>query len=393
MTSLLEQALGFAGDLVDVRRDLHRNPELSFRENRTAALAADAVAALGWRVRRNVGTTGVVAELGTGSPVIALRADMDALPIQEAGDGPYRSAVPGVMHACGHDAHVSMLIGAARLIAAAHDRGGMPDGTVRLLFQPSEEASDAENRSGATRMVEDGAMEGVSVVFGAHVGAHLESGRVFLSPGSIMAGSDVFTATVHGRSSHAARPHEGIDAVVLAAHVVLACQNAVARRLAPKQEGVLTIGMIDGGVAENIIASDVILRGTVRYFDETVRTVLHDALRQAIAVADALGGSTTLDLRFGYPPVVNHEPATGTAVRAAHAALGSDAVAPFEPMMGAEDFAILAREAPGCFFWIGAALDPPREHHHPAFDIDESVLPRGAAMLAACALTALTDFA
>jgi amidohydrolase len=393
MTSLLEQALGFAGDLVDVRRNLHRNPELSFREIRTAALAADTVQALGWRVRRNVGVTGVVAELGSGSPVVALRADMDALPIQEAGDGPYRSTVPGVMHACGHDAHVSMLIGAARLIAGAHRAGNMPAGTIRLLFQPSEEASDAENRSGATHMVEDGAMEGVRAIFGAHVGAHLESGRIFLSPGSIMAGSDVFTAAVHGRSSHAARPHEGIDAVVLAAHVVLACQNAVARRLAPKQEGVLTIGMVEGGVAENILASDVTLRGTVRYFDEAVRTVLHDGLRRAMQVADTLGGSSTLDLRFGYPPVVNDAAATETAVRATRAALGDSAVVPFEPMMAAEDFAILAREAPGCFFWIGAALNPPREHHHAAFDINESVLPRGAATLAACALTALTDFA
>ena len=393
MTSLLEQAFGFAGDLVEIRRGLHRTPELSFQETRTAALAADAVAALGWRVWRHVGVTGVVAELGSGTPVVALRADMDALPIQEAGDGPYRSTVPGVMHACGHDAHVSMLIGAARLIADAHRDGRMPAGTVRLLFQPSEEASDAENRSGATRMVEDGAMKGVSAVFGAHVGAHLESGRVFLSPDSIMAGSDVFSMVVHGRSAHAARPHEGIDAIVLASHVVLACQNTVARRLAPKQEGVLTIGMVDGGVAENIIASHVTLRGTVRYFDEAVRTVLHDGLRQAAAVADALGGSTTIDLRSGYPPVVNNARATATAERATRAALGDDAVVPFEPMMGAEDFAILARAAPGCFFWIGAALEPPREHHHPAFDIDESVLPRGAAALAACALTALADFA
>ncbi|HEX6694214.1 MAG TPA: M20 family metallopeptidase [Longimicrobiales bacterium] len=393
MTSLLEQALDFAGDLVELRRDLHRNPELSFQEHRTAATAADAVEELGWRVRRGVGVTGVVAELGSGGPMIALRADMDALPIQEAGDGSYRSTVPGVMHACGHDAHVSMLVGAARLITAAQRAGRMPAGTIRLLFQPSEEASDAENRSGATRMVADGAMEGVSAVFGAHVGAHLESGRVFLSPGSIMAGSDVFTATVHGRSSHAARPHEGIDAVVLASHVVLACQNVVARGLAPKQEGVLTIGMIGGGVAENILAEDVTLRGTVRYFDEEVRRVLHEGLHRSAAVADALGGSTTLDLRFGYPPVINDARATETAARAARATLGNDAVVSFEPMMGAEDFAILAREAPGCFFWIGAALEPPREHHHPAFDIDESVLPRGAATLAACALTALTDFA
>jgi amidohydrolase len=386
MTSLLHDAVRLKKDLIELRRDLHRHPELSFAETRTAAIAADAVTALGWRVRRGVGGTGVVAELGDGTPVVALRADMDALPIQESNDVAYRSGVDGVMHACGHDAHVAMLIGAARLIAGAH-RAGSLRGTVRLLFQPSEEASDAEGLSGAARMVEDGAMDGVDAIYGIHIGAHLESGRAYISPGPIMAGSDRFSAAIRGRSAHAGRPHEGIDAVALAAHAVLACQLGASRRISPHDEGTLCIGMIGGGSAENVLAGIVELRGTIRYFQDHVRDTLRDALRRGIAVADTLGGSHELSILEGYPPVVNAAHVTRIAVDAVSALLGEGTVVPFDRWMGAEDFAILARHAPGCFFWLGAALDPPREHHHPAFDIDENALPIGAAALAACALT------
>jgi amidohydrolase len=391
MTSLLDRATGFQRELIELRRDLHRHPELSFRESRTADTAAQAVESLGWRVRRGVGRTGLVAELGGGRPTIALRADMDALPIQEAGDAEYRSTVDGVMHACGHDAHVSMLVGAARLLAEAHEAGQL-NGTVRLLFQPSEEASDDEGKSGATRMIEDGAMDGVDAIFGLHIGAHLKLGQAFISPGPIMAGSDLFTATVRGRSSHAGRPHEGTDAIVLAAHAILACQMGPARRISPHDEGTLSIGTVRGGFAENVLAESVSMRGTIRYYRDEVREILRDALERGISVVETLGGSFDLTLKAGYPPVVNEETATALAASAVADLIGADNVVPFEPMMGAEDFAILAREAPGCFFWLGAALDPPREHHHPAFDIDERALPIGAAALAACAMRALHEF-
>jgi amidohydrolase len=390
MTSLLQHAARLENDLVAMRRDLHRHPELAFTETRTAEIAARAVEALGFRVRRGVGRTGVVAELGTGLPVIALRADMDALPIAESSDAPYRSSVPGVMHACGHDAHVAMLVGAARLLADAF-RDDNLRGTVRLLFQPSEESSDEEGKSGAMRMIEDGAMRDVSAVFGTHIGAHLPFGRVHLSAGPIMAGSLLFTATVRGRSSHAGRPHEGTDAIVLAAHAILACQVGSARRLSPHAEGTLSIGTIQGGFAENVLAESVSVRGTIRYFDDDTRDVLSDALQRGFRVAETMGGSYDIALHQGYPPVVNDERITDVARRAVTSTLGADAVVKFERMMGAEDFALLAREAPGCFFWLGAALTPPREHHHPAFDIDERALPLGAAALAACALTALHE--
>jgi amidohydrolase len=390
MTSLLQHASRLEHDLVAMRRDLHRHPELAFTETRTADIAARAVEALGFRVRRNVGRTGVVAEIGKGAPVIALRADMDALPIAESSETPYRSSVAGVMHACGHDAHVAMLVGAARLLADAL-RDGTIRGTVRLLFQPSEESSDDEGKSGATRMIEDGAMRDVSAVFGMHIGAHLPFGKVHLAAGPIMAGSDLFNATVRGRSSHAGRPHEGTDAIVLAAHAVLACQIGSARRLSPHAEGTLSIGTIHGGFAENVLAESVTVRGTIRYFVDDTRRILRDALYRGFRVAETMGGAFDIALHEGYPPVVNDARVTQLATRAVADALGNDAVTTFERMMGAEDFALLAREAPGCFFWLGAALTPPREHHHPAFDIDERALPLGAAALAACALTALQE--
>ncbi len=386
MTTLLEHATSLQDTLTELRRDLHRHPELSFRETRTAATAARHVEALGYRVRTGVGRTGVVAELENGAgPTVALRADMDALPVQEANDVAYRSTVPGVMHACGHDAHVAMLVGAAELIARAREHDTLPGGTVRLLFQPSEESSDAENRSGAMRMVEDGAMAGVDAVFGLHIGAHLPLGKCFLRAGPYMAGSVAIHACVHGRSAHAGRPHEGTDAIVLAAHAILAVQNAVSRRIPPDAQAVVHLGTIRGGEAENILAERVELRGTMRYFDAGVRDVLKHEVGRALGVVDALGGRSELTFRDGYPPVLNDAAMTALAQDALARTLGADEVCDIEPWMGAEDFAVLLDHAPGTFFWLGAALDPPREHHRADFDIDERALPIGAAALVACA--------
>ena len=386
MTFLLERARQLEADLIALRRDLHRHPELSFQEHRTAATIAERVAALGWRVRTGVGGTGVVAEIGEGGPIVALRADMDALPIRETGDVDYRSTVDGVMHACGHDAHSAMLVGAAQLLA---EKAGEGAGTIRLLFQPAEEASDAENRSGATRMIEDGALEGVDAIFGLHVAAHLEAGRVFLKPGPIMAGSDILHLTVEGESAHAGRPNEGIDAILLAAQAITACQANLARRLSPFDAGVLSIGTIRGGSAENVLADRVEMSGTIRWFREEERARLHEILRGAFGLCEAQGGRATIEIVPNYPPVVNEEGMTELARGAIATELGDEALRVPEPFMWAEDFAILLHEAPGAFFMLGAALDPPREHHHPRFDIDESVLPLGAAALAACARAAL----
>jgi len=388
----VKRARSLGPTLTEWRRDFHRHPEMGFQENRTSGIVARELAGLGYEVRAGVGKTGVVADLFNGpGPVVALRADMDALPIQEEGDHDYRSTVDGVMHACGHDAHMAGLLGAATLLAEDRDEGILPGGTVRLLFQPSEEGMDEEGKSGGMRMVEDGAMEGVEAVAGLHVGAHLPSGKVFVGEGPIMAGSDDFLVVVGGRSSHAAMPHEGVDALVLAAQGILAAQQTVSRKISPMENGVLTFGKIQGGVAANVVPDRVTLTGTLRYFDEDVRKRLREGLTGAFRALEAQGG--TVDIRFedGYPPVVNDDGVTWVARRAAMMVAGEEDVWRAEPMMGAEDFAILAREAPGVFLWVGAACADPREHHHPRFDIDEAVLPLNAALLATMAREILLE--
>ncbi len=383
MTELLQRARAMRGDLVALRRDLHRHPELGFRETRTAALAADAVRAVGFEVRTGVGITGVVAELAHGDgPVVAVRADMDALPIQEKADHDYASEVPGVMHACGHDAHTSGLVGAARLLAEMKRDGRLPAGTVRLLFQPSEESSDAEGLSGAQRMIADGAMEGVDAVLGLHVGAHLPSGKVFLGEGAVMAGSEETRVDVRGRAAHAAYPEAGVDAVVLAAQGVLAAQQAVARRINPMESGVVTFGTVHGGSALNALADRVVLEGTLRYFDPDVRRRLVEAVEGSFGMLERLGARVSVRIGPGYPPVVNDPAAVAVVREAIRDVAGEDALLPAHPSMAAEDFAYLARTAPGAFFWVGAALAEPREHHSPRFDVDEDVLPLCAALLA-----------
>ncbi len=372
-----------AEELSALRRDFHRHPELSFQEHRTAGVVSEALKELDVHVRTGVGRTGVVGELRNGSGrVAALRADMDALPIQEDADHDYASTVPGVMHACGHDVHMACLLGAARLLARDRSEGTLPPGTVRFLFQPSEEHCDDEGKSGARRMVEDGAMEGVQALAGLHVGAHLPAGKIFVKPGPIMAGSDELDIRVRGRSSHAAMPHEGVDALVLAAQGILGAQQAVSRRLSPMENGVVTFGSIRGGAASNIVADEVSLEGTIRYFTEEVRERLHTGVRGAFMGLEPQGADVLLNVEAGYPPLVNDEALASLAREVATETAGEDAVWEAEPMMGAEDFAILAREAPGVFLWVGAALPDPREHHNPRFDIDESVLPLGAALMA-----------
>lgn len=381
--------------MVATRRDLHRHPELGFAEVRTAGIVAQRLESLGLDVRRGVGRTGVTADIiGTPGPTVAVRADMDALPIQEASgaDPDYRSTVEGVMHACGHDAHTAGLLGTAELLVAARDAGALR-GTVRLLFQPCEETVDDEGLSGASRMIEDGALDGVHAVTGLHIGSNLPSGVAFLAPGPIMGGGEELIVDVHGRAAHAAFPHEGVDALVIAAQGILSAQQAVSRRIPPTSAGVVTFGRIEGGRAANVLADHVRITGTLRYFDESVRDTLRSAVRESFEGAAAPRGSAELTVRPGYPPVVNDGAATDAVTRALTEQFGPDAVLPMPPVLASEDFAFLARAVPGVFFWLGAALPEPRQHHHPRFDIDESVLPMGATALARSALALLAHLA
>ena len=392
--SLIERAKAMQPSLVEMRRDLHRHPELGFEEKRTARIAADAVEALGFRVRRGVGITGVVADLGNEpGPTIALRADMDALPIHEDTGAEYASHTPGVMHACGHDAHTTGLVGAARLLAEEHARGRLPPGTIRLIFQPSEECTDDTGKSGAMRMIAEGAMEGVDAVVGLHVSPARPAGRIFLRSGAFMAGAEELRVTVHGKSSHAARPHLGIDALQVAARGLVAVKAAVEDTLASSEAGVVSFGTLKGGTAGNIIADRAALKGTLRYFDQDVRERLGSAVREAFEPPAASGAKVSIDIGPGYPPLLNDEVMTGCVSEALRRLLGEDAVRECEPEMTAEDFAYLAQEAPGVFFWLGASLSDARELHHPRFDIDESVLPVGAAALAHSAISLLRKLA
>ena len=377
-----------------IRRDLHRHPELSFREVRTAGVAAAAMQALGYRVRTEVGVTGVVADLDNGAgPTVALRADMDALPIHETNTHDFVSENPGVMHACGHDAHVAGLIGAARLLARERDEGRLPPGSIRFLFQPSEEATGDDGKSGAMRMVEDGAMDGVDAVTGLHIASVLPSGKVFFRAGPLMAGTEEIQVEVRGQSGHAARPDLGVDALVLAAQGIVAAQQAVSRGLSPSEAGVLTFGRIEGGTANNVLADLVTIEGTLRFFTEDVRNRLCRHLEASFGMLEAFGAEVTVNIGPGYLPVVNDARITEWVQAAAVELVGDDATLPIEPLTFGEDFSFLAREAPGTFFLLGAAPAEPRMHHRPDFDIDESAIPVGAATLAAGAVRLLREIA
>ncbi len=386
---LLSRALALQDRLRTWRRHLHRHPELYFQEEQTARYVADALAGLGVRRRTGVGRTGVVGEVGAGEPIVALRADMDALPIQEANDVPYASCVPGVMHACGHDAHTAWLLGAAALLAAEPPARG----TVRFLFQPSEENRDAEGRSGARRMIEDGAMEGVEAVFGLHVDATLEVGRLHTRAGPFMAAVDPFDGTIHGVAAHGAYPHKGVDPIAIAAQVLGALYAIPSRRISPVEPCVVTVGSIHGGTANNVIPGEVALTGTIRSFSPEVRRTLWAEVQRAFALAEALGGKPTLKIEEGYPILENAPEMVEILRQAAHEVLGGEGgEAHLET--GSEDFSMLIQAARrgGAFAWLGGAIPgDARTHHHPRFDIDERCLPQGAAILAGCAWRYLAE--
>jgi amidohydrolase len=385
---MLHRAEQIQDRLTAWRRDIHAHPELGFQETRTAALVARELEALGYRVRTGVGRTGVIGERGEGRPIVAIRADMDALPIDEANEVAYASQVPGVMHACGHDAHTAIALGAATLLAE-EDLAG----TVRFLFQPAEEVSDEEGYSGAQRLVQEGAMEGVDAVVALHVHAGSPVGEISLNAGPSSAGVDTFWATISGRGAHGAYPHMGLDPIYLAGHVILALHGIVSRRLDPFDPAVITVGSIHGGMASNVIPESVELSGTIRYQDAEVQQAIHAEIEGALAVARALGGDYRLRIEVGSPPIVNDAEIVALLEEVAADLLGADQSHPKEKGMGAEDFAVLAAAAPGAMFRLGCRIEgDERRGHDPAFDIDERCLPVGAAVLAEAALRLLKKF-
>lgn len=382
---MLSRAQAICDRLVAWRRDFHMYPELGFREIRTAAKVADVLTSLGYRVRTGVGRTGVVADRGEGHPVVAIRADMDALPIQEANNVPYASRIPGVMHACGHDAHTAIALGVATLLADE-----VFPGTVRFLFQPAEEVQDEEGLSGAQRMIQDGAMEGVDFVLALHVDPSIPAGDVRLEAGPASAGVDTFYVTLIGRGGHGASPHKAVDPIYIAGHVILALHGIVSRRIQPTAPAVVSIGVIHGGDADNVIPETVELRGTIRYMDPVVQERIHGEIERALGVARALGGEYQLRIEKGYPPMVNDAGVVDLLRAVVTDLLGAERIRPPEVGMGAEDFGYFSALAPGAMFDLGCRPgEEERPAHSPRFDVDERCLPIGAAILAEAALRLL----
>jgi amidohydrolase len=379
---MLDKAKSIQEQLSAWRRDFHMHPELGFQESRTAEKVAEILEQSGYRVRRGVGRTGVIAELGSGKPLVAIRADMDALPLQETNRVPYTSQNPGVMHACGHDAHMAMVLGAAALLS----HGKFP-GTVRFLFQPSEEVADEEGLSGAPRMIQDGAMDGVELVIALHVEPTIPAGAIRIKGGPASGGVDSWFGEIIGKGGHGAHPHQTIDPFYITAHVILALNAIVSRRLDPFDQAVVSAGSLHGGFTENVIPERVKLTGTLRYTERRVQEQLHAEIKRAFEIARTLGGDYELKFEIGTPPMINSPTASDLIATVAGDLLGKQNVLPWKDELGAEDFGCFMELAPGAMFALGTGSESFQCHlHNPDFDLDESSLPVGAAVLAETAL-------
>jgi amidohydrolase len=381
---MLDKARELQDELIRLRRDIHAHPELGFREFRTAALVADTLHELGIPVQTGVGRTGVVGTIGTGNgPTIAIRADMDALPIREKTDQSYASQNDGVMHACGHDSHTAMLLGAAHLLKQSLVAEQW-QGTVRLLFQPSEEAFDENGISGATAMIDDGALKEIDAVIALHVASHRPAGEIALRDGYALANVDSFEAWLYGDGGHGAYPHRGSDPLFMLSTILPVLYGIPSRRINPTRPCVISLGEIRGGAASNVIPREVYLQGTVRSVDADVREQLWAEIENAFKLSELMGGRYQFKLHKGYPALFNDAEVNGWMRDVAVDLVGETAIVSDELGMGAEDFAYMTQQAKGAMFMLGAAIDDGliRNHHTDIFDIDERVLPVGAAILA-----------
>ncbi len=370
------------------RRSIHRHPELGFEEHRTAALVARELRRQGWRVRSGVARTGVLGLLEgpAAGPTFALRADMDALPVTEQNTHAYRSRVPGVMHACGHDGNTAMVLGAAALLARRRQR---LRGRVKLLFQPCEEKPPG----GAQAMIQAGVLTSprVDAIIAGHVDTGIPAGRIALRSGAFMASADAFTLRILGRGGHAAFPHRSVDAVAVAGEVILALQTAVSREQDPLEPAVVSVGQVEGGTAFNVIADSVRLRGTLRSLTPALRRDLpRRVARIARGVCQAHRARCEFAWERGHPALSNHAGVTALVRSAGEKILGAARVKELpRPMMSGEDFTYFAAEVPACFFHVGvgnARRGWVKPWHHPSFDFDETGLVGGCAVLAQAAL-------
>ena len=368
--------------LVTVRRDLHQHPELSWHEDRTAGRICEYLDGLGIEYRRGINGTGIMAEVPgqRADALVALRADMDALPIVEETGLPFASQTRGVMHACGHDGHTSMLLGAASLLSAAEP---LPT-SVRLIFQPAEETGE-----GAKAMIDAGALENVRAIFGGHVDRHFRVGSIAITDGAVNASSDRFRINITGRGGHAARPHETVDAVVVGSLMVIALQTIVSREVNPAYPSVVTVGRFDAGTASNVIAGQARLEGSIRSQDQSVREGLHRAIeRMARSIGQLHGAEVEVAIDLGTPAVINKPAVASLARQAGAIAVGEENVVKMEiANMGGEDFGYYLEQVPGCYVRFGTAREGVEQYpaHSNQFDFDEHAIAVGAAYYATVA--------
>jgi len=364
------------------RRQIHQNPELGFEEKQTAALVAGVLRRTGWKVKTQVAKTGVVGLLKgkKSGPVIAIRADMDALPIQERTKSGYASRRSRVMHACGHDGNTAMALGAATILSRYAVQMA---GSLKMVFQPCEEVPPG----GAQAMIRAGVLDSpqVSAIIAGHIDTSLPAGIIGVKSGVMMAAADAFTLTIQGKGGHGAMPHRSVDAIAIAGQIITNLQHLAARETDPLKSVVISIGKISGGSAYNILAEQVVMQGTIRSLSDRKRRELPKRIAQiAAGVARAHRGSAQFVLNPGHPPLVNHEKITARLAQAGAYVLGKHKVRQIgQPMMSGEDFTYFARQVPACFFLVGAG-DKKKYHypwHHPCFDFDEKGLVAGAAVM------------
>ncbi len=381
MDPIREAAQALTAETVALRRDFHQHPELAFEEVRTAGIAADYLRALGLPVQTGLGQTGVVAVLAGARPgrTVLARADMDALPVHEEGDTPYRSVIDGKMHACGHDGHTAALLAVAKLLAARREAMA---GTVVFIFQPAEEIV-----GGAEAMLKDGALKGLKpdATIGLHLSSDHPTGTVAVRPGPAMAATDSYRVTVAGKGGHAALPHQAIDPIAISAQLVVGLQQLVARETDPADQAVISITAIHGGTAYNIIPETVELKGTLRTFKAETRSYLQARLSEAVSrLAASFRGQAELNWRSRSPAVVNDPTMTARLRAVAAGVVGEERLIEHAPIMGGDDMALWLAQAPGCYFFVGArneAAGINQPHHHPQFDLDEASLPIAVELL------------
>ena len=379
------EALLLKDQLIAWRRDFHRHPELGFKEFRTSGIVAKHLASLGLEVQSGVGKTGVVGVLegSQPGPIVMVRFDMDALPITELNQTDYVSEHPGVMHACGHDAHTAIGMGLAQIMAQHRDEFA---GTVKFVFQPAE-----EGENGALAMIRDGVLNDPApeIALGLHVWNEALVGIAQVGTGGVMAAADIFTIKVQGKGTHGAQPHRGVDATLVAAQILNALQTVVARNVDPRQTAVVTVGTLHAGSAFNIIAESAEMTGTLRTFDPGVREQMIQRVTSVVeGTAAALGGSASIEIKAISPATINDERAAQLVRETARDVMGTANVSTDQFTMGAEDMSEFLNRVPGCFFFLGSAnpdKGPVYPHHNPRFDIDESILPDGVAILAGAA--------